>query len=256
MVEARDLPVEDLREILTVATARGGYLLTAGERVVLQRIETLDGEPARLYARLTTRRPTVFRLAEVQCLGVEDVPTAVAVLVERGLADHLVPWDRRAAALPIADLKRALRSLDLSTAGRRAELVDRLKGHTHWQSGLWFRIRHRSLIARLECWYFLRPHRDRSTLVVDRLGHARWPTYSLTRGSALFRDRRALLKWEALRDPDLSTEAALRALSEGAYRAPGGLDLGRRLRRSVAACLWTVLKLSLGLSKPFYFFIF
>ncbi len=212
---------------------RGGYLLTAGEVAVLDRIASLEGEPARLYARLTARRPRVFELETLTCPDVPDVEHAASTLVEAELADHLVPWDRRAEALTVADLKQALRGLGLRVGGRRAELVDRLRGHTDWRPGAWLRIRHRKLIRRLESWYFLRAWADRSTLVVERIGHIRWPKYKLTAGDGLFRDRRALLAWEALRAPDLTVDVALSALASGAHRAPGRLNLGYQLGRDL-----------------------
>jgi len=231
--DPHDWPAEDLREILVVASARAGTLLTAGERVVVDRIARLRGEPARLYARLSSRKPRCFRLRDLDCPGVEAMDAAVAVLVREELADHLVPWPLRAAHLRVSDLKAALRALKLPVQGRRSELVARLSTHASWSADRWLRIRHRRLLARLERWYFLRTHRDRSTLVVERLGHVRWPTYETTTGPPLFRDRRAMLRWESLQRSDLSIDEARQGLREGSHRAPGGLDLGRRLRRQV-----------------------
>ena len=51
--ENSDYAVEDLREVVATGLARGGDLLTAGERVVARQILELDGSAARLYARLT-----------------------------------------------------------------------------------------------------------------------------------------------------------------------------------------------------------
>jgi len=233
VARAIDLAVADLQEIIDIARDRGGAVLTAGECVILNRIRSLTGPPARLYARLTARRPTVFRTQSVACVGVEDIPAAVEVLIAQGLADRLVPWDRRADALTVPDLKAGLRHLGLPVGGRRDALVARLRGRTHWQADPWFRIRHRRLLGRLESWYFLRPSTDRSTLVVERLGHITWPSYRLTTGHAVFRRRSDLLQWETLLQPDLTPEDALEALRRGAHRAPGKLDLGRRLKRSL-----------------------
>jgi hypothetical protein len=233
VASAIDLAVDDLREIIDIARDRGGDLLTAGECVILDRIRSLDGPAARLYARLTTRRPTVFRTQAVTCAGVEDIDSAVEDLLDLDLADRLVPWDRRAEALTLSDLKDGLRRLSLPVSGRRDALIARLRGRTHWQPDAWFRIRHRGLLARLESWYFLRPSRDRSTLVVERLGHITWPSYRLTPGHAVFRRRADLLRWETLRRPDRTVEDALEGLRSGAYRAPGALNLGRRLKRTL-----------------------
>ena len=77
--------VADLRWVIARALERGGGLLTAGELVVVRRILALEGEAALLYARLSGRRPLVFRLSRLASPDVEDVPAAVAVLWEAGL---------------------------------------------------------------------------------------------------------------------------------------------------------------------------
>jgi hypothetical protein len=62
----------------------------------------------------------------------------------------------------------------------------------------------------------------------------RWPTYPLTRGTGLHRDRGALLRWEGLLSHDgLDADVALTALRRGWHRAPGALDLGSSLRRGL-----------------------
>ena len=230
---ADDLAVDDVREIIAVGRERGGDLLTAGEGVILDRIASLEGQAASLYARLSGRRPSVFELQSLTCPGVTSVAEAASELMALELADSLVPWERRAAALPMSALKESLRGLGLRVGGRRAELVERLQGHTHWRPGGWIRIRHKALIHRLATWYFLRAYPDRSTLVVERLGHIRWPDYAVSSTSGLFQDRRSLLAWEALRRPGITVDDALTGLRTGAYRAPGRLNLGRSLGKAV-----------------------
>lgn len=50
-----DPAVADLRHVLKLGLERGGALLTAGERLVAERLLELDEEAARLYALLSLR---------------------------------------------------------------------------------------------------------------------------------------------------------------------------------------------------------
>ncbi len=233
-MDAEDLPVHDLRTVITLGTARGGALLTAGEHHVARGLGQLSGGSGRLYARLSTRRPRCFRLEDLQLAGVADPVAAAAPLVEAGWLCRAVPWSWRAEALTIPVLAKACHSLGLRRGGRKAELVDRLRDHRGWCDGTWVRITHGTLVRRLERWAFMRCFPDRSTLVVDRLGLVRWPEYALTTGPGMHRDRRAMRRWESLLTDELSVEAALQGLERGWHRAPGRLDLGARLRRGVA----------------------
>lgn len=209
---------------------RGGHLLTAGERVVVGRILTLPPDPARLHALLSARRTHAWPVADLHPPRVADPAGALSVLVDLDLVDHLVPWSTRALRSPRPALVEAARALGLSTSGRREELAARIAPHRGW-TGPWVRIRHSGLIRRLEQWALLRAHPDRSILVVERLGHVRWPEYTLTPGPSLFPDRRALLAWERL----LAGELDLDAIAAGRHVAPGRLHLGRLLRERLLA---------------------
>lgn len=186
-----------------------------------------------LYARLTQRIPTVFEVARLTTPGVCDMRSAVAALEDAGLVDGLVTWRQRAEQLPKTALRSGARRCGLPTGGSKQALVERMAPHAGWHEGRWLRVRHRGLIRRLERWAQLRARPDRSTWVVARLGVVRWPDYELTRGSALWRTRSALIRWERLLDPELPVETALRAIDHGTGRAPGRLDLRGRLLRGV-----------------------
>ena len=184
-VPAEDLPLLDLKYVVRLGLARGGSLLSAGEYVIAHRILGLEGEVGRLSARLSGRVPTVFAIEQLHAPGVEDPTKAIAELHAQDLTSGLVLWPERAKALTRPELVLACKKLGLRRGGRHAELVERLHGHVNWRPGRWLRVRHKSLIRRLERWAFLRRHRDRSTLVVQRLGHVIWPDYVLTDGPGL-----------------------------------------------------------------------
>jgi hypothetical protein len=223
--------VDDLRWVLARGLERGAHLLTAGERQVVHRVEGLSGPEASLYARLTMRVREVVRT--------EDAGDGWQALVEAGLADHVVPRRLQLAHMLKTDLAAACRAAGLSRAGRRADLIERLAGiqADDLGDGVWLRTRHRPLIRRLERWAFLRRRPDRSTRVVARLGHVRWPEYTVTSGAPLHADRRQLHRWEARLAAldELTAEEILAALDDPATAAPAGLSLrGSLTRRAMA----------------------
>ncbi|NCG17716.1 MAG: hypothetical protein GWP91_01700, partial [Rhodobacterales bacterium] len=193
----------------------------------------LEGEVGRLYARLSARVPSVFAIERLQGPDVEDPSAAIAELHKKELTSGLVLWPERAQALTRPELALACKRLGLPRGGRHAELVQRLRGHVNCRPGRWLRVRHKPLIRRLERWAFLQRHRNRSTLVVQRLGHVIWPEYRLTDGPGLHANRRALLRWEGLLHTELTTEQALVALQDGSAHAGGRLDLHHRLHRKL-----------------------
>ncbi|MEQ1564020.1 MAG: VRR-NUC domain-containing protein [Myxococcota bacterium] len=221
--------VRDFREALALGLARGGSLLTAGERSVAGVMLGLTGPPAVLYARLTGRVRHAFRLPGLVVLGVEDLPSACAALVEVGLADPVVSSATRAACSTREQLVRACRALGLPVSGRKHELAQRLAAVPRWDRDPWLRIRHRALIRRLERWAMLDAWPDRGAVVAARIGVARWPTYEPTPGVALFPHRRAMCAWEALADGPFDPTTALAGLGAGAAAGPGRMDLRRRL---------------------------
>lgn len=225
-----DPAVADLRHVLKLGLERGGALLTAGERLVAERLLELDEEAARLYALLSARTGPAWPLDTLCPPGVARPVEAADRLVALELADHLVPWSLRAELLPRRELAEGCRRLGLSAGGRRDDLVQRLRERTGWRPGRWLRLRHAGLLRRLERFAFLRKRPDRSVLVVERMGHVRWPDYTLTRGPQLFSGRRALLAWEGLLDAT-DPHAIVAGVRRGDHRAPGRLDLERTLRR-------------------------
>lgn len=221
------------------AVAREGHLLTAGERVALERLVAIDGEARELWARLSLRRgsdargggerdaaeapdrgdgpaidargtaergrvPPVFRVAALRYDL--DVTGAIARLAAAGLAHTVVPDERCVGAFDAPALKAACKRLGLPTSGARPALVERLRGR-RWVDEPIVMLAHTGLVRRCELLYFQSPYRDRTSLVVERLGNLRWASYTPTGGPGLFRDRAALRAYERARagawvDPD------------------------------------------------------
>ena len=232
MAPSVDPALSDLHWLTQVGLERGANLLTAGELVVCHRLLALAGDAGNLYARLSNRVPTLFRIAALDVASVRDAAAAAAELIQRGLADTLAPWSLRGPQHTVRELAALARRYGVLASGRKAELVQRIAPFAPGYEPGWIRIRHRPLVQRLERWALMQAHADRSTLVVERLGVVRWPRYTPTVQGALHRNRAALRAWErALHARDIHD--ILRALRTGAAAAPGGLDRRRALRRIV-----------------------
>ncbi|MFT6377319.1 MAG: hypothetical protein ACJARS_003980 [bacterium] len=221
-----DFALADLHTVVDLALGRGALLLTRGERLVVDQIRALSGQTGAAYARLSNRVTTVWS---------EDVvPVDVAEeLVKRGLLSRLVTWSQRADTLTLPALKQGCRTLGLPVSGKRAHVVERLRGQTHWTDQGFLRLRHPRLILRLERWALLRRRPDRSAFVVGRLGVVRWPDYLPTLGVGLFATRAVWRRWShRLRVMDGATpEDWLAWLDAGDAPAPGRLSLVRPLTR-------------------------
>lgn len=220
--------MEDLREILETGLARGGRLLTAGERHVVHAMLALSPDALRWWARLTQRTFESYPRAELPADVAAELTTA-------GLIDALVTSATRLSRATVDELRSAARAAGLSPRGNRDALIERLQGRFA-PTDPWYRIRHRGLILRLERWAALSRAPDRSLAIVERLGFVRWPRYALTPGPGLWPTRRAMLRWERLLADHERREPAenLADIAAGVHRAPGRLDLGRRVLRAIA----------------------
>lgn len=195
-VPRSDHPGADLRQVVELAREREGHLLTAGERVVVDRLLALADAPLELYARLTARVGPVWRVGGLAYAL--DVPAAVAALEEAGLVLRCLPDDSCFPAFDLPALRAACRRLGLPVGGNRAAVEARLRGR-RWVDEPVIALAHPGLIRRLELFFFQRPALDRGHLVAERLGTLRWAEYAPTGGPGLFPDRRALLTWERAR---------------------------------------------------------
>ncbi|MFN7145652.1 MAG: VRR-NUC domain-containing protein, partial [Myxococcota bacterium] len=230
-------PGADLAEVVEGALVREGHLFTTGEVVALRALLAV-GAPAReLWARLSLRTggggegPPVFRVAALRYDL--DVVGAVAELAEAGLAHVRLPDDRCLPAFDVPALKHACARLGMPIGGTRTALVERLRGK-RWVDEPVVMLAHTELVRRCELLWFQSPYVDRTTLVIERLGQLRWPTYAPTGGPGLFPDRAALRTYEraragAWRDPGEPLRLAL------AGRPEVGLSPWRRALEAVLA---------------------
>ncbi len=195
----------DLADWITTGLNHGASLLSAGERVIAQRILDLTGDEARLYARLAWRKPAAFALSALKAKGVSDIPAAAANLCALDLADALMG----AAERP--NPPKAL--------------------------GPSIRLRHRPLLLRLLRLAALETFPEPSAPLLSRLGVVRWPQYVPRGVVALFPSRAALLKWEVIADgiDSLTVADWWSALASGSGAAPVGLDQTHRLVRRLAS---------------------
>ncbi len=235
----RDWALSDVQAVVTGALGLHGHLLAAGEVVLARRIQALDGEPGRLWARLVGRKRGAWRVRALEVAGVTDVPGALARLAGLDLVHVSVPQDQRLVCYTVVELEAACRRLGLPRGGRRAELEARLRGGPTWSEEPVIRVAGGGLLRRLETLCFQDRWQDRSVWVLERLGHVRWAPYEPTGGPGAFSTRAALLRWSRPIPADTPPEdllEALRALEPGpSWRRR--LSARRRYeRRLVEAC--------------------
>jgi len=226
--------VHDLRAVVELGQERLAGLLTPPEELICARLLRLQGPPAALFARLSTRRRTAAFVDDIELHGVPDAHAAADALVAAGLLAEGATWAQRLELATVPVLQDWCRARELPVGGRRAKLVARLHPQPAVPASRRLVSRpHVALIQRLERAALLDKRADRGRLVAERLGHVRFPDYPPTGGPVLFRDRAHLLRWEAawrlLRTQALPPGAAVLALQRGDGDVPGRLSLRHRL---------------------------
>ncbi|MFT4978553.1 MAG: hypothetical protein ACI8S6_004463, partial [Myxococcota bacterium] len=160
--EAIDYARQDLTAAVEIALRRDGHLLTAGELRVTERFLALPPEAASLYARLHSRRPSLFRLEQLDYAEVGDIPRAATVLCEAGLAhdENILPATMLLSLRTVAELKVLCREHGRRRSGKRAALLERLTTPPLPREAVntpALLLRHRRLFRRL-CRLYLHDH--------------------------------------------------------------------------------------------------
>lgn len=229
---SQDFARQDLTEAVTVALTRELHILTAGEVLVARCFLSLSAEAASLYARLLSRKRSVFRPDQLDYAEIAAPTEAAAALVSAGLArgECHIPTRLLLEARTVEELKVLCKNAGLKRSGRRAVLLERLAGTSRSAASLQALVlRHRGLFRRL-CRLYLCDHSgDLTRLVIARMGVIRYPSYTPTGGAGLFPNRRTLLSYEAAlhRRAKLTKESLIEALPaaiagvESRPRAPG-----------------------------------
>ena len=196
----RDHPVaNDFADALARGCRNGGLHLTAGELRIVDRMQRLAPPAMTLFARLVLRKPDYFRVDDLTYDELDDPIHLAQALIVDGLLDTFVPHRAR---------------------GKKPD-------------GFWVRVRHRKLCERLYRWATVHAFPDPSWGVRTRMGQLQWAEFALTDAPSLHPHRKAALAWERLLSPELTPQAAVRALNNGNCRAPGRMDLTRHLARAL-----------------------
>ena len=227
MTTPGDRALRDLHQIIEGALRTNGALLTAGERALANRMRSLDGDAGRLYVRVLARKGSVFRQDRLAYDDVGSVQTAVEALCRVDLASRLVAWPERLRLYTVDELREICRRRGLRRAGRRADLEQRLQDREGWAEEPVFRVVGGMLVRRLELLWFRNPWRDRTALLLERLGQTRWASYEPTGGGRAFRNRAQFQAYlEAIAGREAAPEAALRHVQGLVPRPPWmrGLD--------------------------------
>ena len=202
------IPADDLRTAVRSALEREALLFTAGEVVVLRTILALGDDAAELYARLSLRVGTVFRVSTLayECATEAAIAEAQAAGLLSGAASDTLALP----AFPADVLRAACVRLGLPRSGARADLEDRLRGRP-WREEPVVVVHHRRLLERADCLGGF----DRSLAPVERIQGTIWADYEPTGGSGAFPDRRAMGLWERARRGELTAEEALTIATAG-----------------------------------------
>lgn len=193
---------------------------------MLGRLMDLDGPAGRLWVRLVARKGSVFRQDGLAFDDVPDVPGALGELEERDLVHRGIPWPRRLQLLRVPELKALLRTRGQRVSGKRAELVERLLPRpAPDRIGTW-RVSGGSFLRRLERVWFRSGWRDRSSLLLERIGQVKWVDHPITPPVPAFETRGAWRDFELalrrLQEPQELLEAVRDSRPRGvAFR---GLD--------------------------------
>ncbi|MEE2752081.1 MAG: VRR-NUC domain-containing protein [Myxococcota bacterium] len=193
-----DWRLHDIQRVVGEVLSQHGNLLSIEEVGVARELLALTGAEGRLWARLVGRVSEVF---DAQAFEYSDVPhpvQAARALVGLGLAEQVLEPEERLGCMRADQLRDLCRAYGLPTRGVKAALVARLLDTAGLPESLIIRLRHKRLFQRFELLCFRRVGRSHADLVLERIGHERWPAYATTTAFPLFPSRDALLRFESL----------------------------------------------------------
>lgn len=226
------LALQDLHRVLRGAQATAGHLLTAGEGILLRRLLALEGPPGRLWVRLVARKGSVFRVDSLSYDDVPNVTAALQELEEMDLVHRGIPWPRRIALLRVPELKTLLRARGQRISGKRAELVERLLPQPEADTVGMRRVSGAHLLRRLERVWFRSAWRDRSSLLLERIGQVKWVDHPITPPVAAFETRAAWRDFELAVSRTQDPGALLESVQNSRPRGVAFRGLDPRPKRS------------------------
>ena len=211
-------PFEDLRWVLTRGQERGGHLLRPDENEIVETIRGLPDPSGVLYARLWNRSLDVYSLSGLLRDWSDDAEVHLRQLIERKLLSNDVTDERILAHMSSKQLGEQCRAHRLKTSGNKETLRNRLSDKVLIAPGEWLLMSHRTLLSWMTQWAFMRIWPRKEQLVLDRLGHRRWPSYDLTSGTPIAANRDSWQRWcnqlDRILDPDTSLSVLLDDLEE------------------------------------------
>lgn len=198
---------------------------------MLRRLLALDGQAGYLWVRLVARKGTLFRRDN---LSFDDVPNpgqALETLEELDLIHRGIPWADRLTMLRVPELKSMLREQGLPVSGRRQLLVERLLATPMSDRvGIWG-VSGGALIRRLERVWFRSGWRDRSSLLLERIGQVQWVDHAITEPVPAFACRRDWQDFESAVSGTETPGALLTAIESAVPRGSAFMGLDPRPKR-------------------------
>ncbi len=197
-----DWQVHDIQCVVREVLSQHGHLLSFEEGAVARELLALHGAEGRLWARLVARVSDVFEVSALQYSDVPDPVLATQRLLRLGLAEVVNEPELRLGCLRVEALRVLCRARGVSCRGTKANLVGRLVGGFELPDHLVIRLRHKRVFRRFELLCFRRVGRTHTELVLERMGHHRWPDYVTTPALPMFGSREALLQFEDLSESE------------------------------------------------------
>ncbi|MFT5586551.1 MAG: hypothetical protein ACI9VR_004150 [Cognaticolwellia sp.] len=199
---------------------------------MLTRLLALNGQPGRLWVRLVARRGSLFRRDSLDFDDVPEPGQALAELESLDLVHRGIPWSQRLSLLRVPELKVLLREQGLPLSGRRHLLVERLlPTPVPDRVGVW-RVSGGALLERLERVWFRSGWRDRSSLLLERIGQVQWVEHPITAPVPAFACRRDWRDFESATSGTESPGALLAAVQGAAPRGIAFRGLDPRPKRA------------------------
>jgi len=228
------------RAVVDTALEQHGHLFSAPERERIDALLALPRPCQQLYVRMFTRKGDLFRSSKLDYPEIGDLQPVLEALEGAGFVRTDPPQRlgdaETLARLTVPELKRLAALLELATAGRKSELLERLaetdaERRAGWLSELdhFHELLHQEPFLLCQVLFFGNRHQDQTAFVLVDLEVSAFEDYPVSRSAPLFPDRSdldeylvAAARWDS--GFERAEEADLDGLLELAEASLGSLD--------------------------------
>ena len=219
-VLAPDYYWHNFHAVVREVRERHAHLFTPDELERMDTLLSLDAPARLLFVRLFSRKGNVFRLSKLRYPEIGDIDAAARTLAEARFAvldpDELFEDGSVFDVLTVPELRAIAKSLSLSGAGNKDQLVERLAlapfAPLARSVDTYLGVRDVEPFELAQVVFFGNRHQDLSAFVLVDLERTKFPAYEVGRDAPLFPDRAAL---DAYLEASLREEQAYLASVEG-----------------------------------------